>query len=374
VYQISTPVTSLITGFLPLTPRMPRNSLRFVTEQRTRPLGYAIIGCGRIFSSHLAGVLQNPLARMAAVCDIDEQKRAAAVSASGAPFSAADYRRVLEREDVDIVDICLPHHLHCEVSLAALDAGKHVLCEKPIATTLPDALRMIERAETRGLALGIVYQNRYNTASTRLRRAFEEGRFGRIVTASCVMNNFKPQGYYEDAWHGRWQTEGGGTLTTQAIHNMDLIHWFLGTPVSVTAHAATLEHTAEVEDTAAATIAFQGGALASFISTNCSHQPWTQRLEICGTRGNVVIEENRIVRWDFSEKRPGEESHGKEDAELPIPGASGYGPSHPRLIADFLSCVREGKPFAVHGREGLKVSLLIWAIYRSARSGRRETV
>ena len=120
---------------------------------------------------------------------------------------------MLERADVDIVDVCLPHHLHCEVSLAALDAGKHVLCEKPIATTLPDARRMIEQAETRGLTLGVVYQNRYNTASMRLRRAFAEGRFGRIVTASCVMNNFKPQSYYEDAWHGRWQTEGGGTLT-----------------------------------------------------------------------------------------------------------------------------------------------------------------
>lgn len=361
-------------GSTPWTPEAAHNSLCVVTKARTSQFGYAIIGCGRIFQNHLAGVRQCALARLMAVCDVDDTRRAAAASISGAPVAVADYQRILERDDIDIVDICLPHYLHYKSVMESADARKHILCEKPIATKLADALQMIDRTETQGVSFGVVYQNRYNTASVKVRQALEAGRFGTVVAASCTMNNYRPQSYYQDSWHGQWQSEGGGTLTTQAVHNLDLLCWFLGQPISVTAHTGVLTHHTEVEDTAAATIEFSNGALAAFMSTNSSYLPWSQRMEICGTLGNVVIEDNRITRWAFSEKMGTDDDYGKEDAHVPMPGSAGYGPSHPRLIADFIESIHEGRAFRVNGREALKVSLLLWAIYRSAQSGRRERI
>lgn len=343
-------------------------------KNRTTPFGYAIIGCGRIFQNHLAGVRQSLLARVVAVCDLNDERRAAAASISGAAVAVSDYRRILEREDIDIVDICLPHYLHYQSVMDAADARKHILCEKPVATKLVDAVQMIERTETRGVFFGVVYQNRYNTASIKVRKAIDAGRFGKVVAASCTMNNYKPQSYYQDGWHGHWQSEGGGTLTTQAVHNMDLLCWFLGQPISVTAHTAVLTHHMEVEDTAAATIEFANGALAAFMSTNSSYLPWNQRMEICGTLGNVVLEDNRIVRWTFSEKLGPDDDNCNEDADMPMPGSAAYGPSHPRLIVDFIESIHEGRVFQVNGREALKVSLLLWATYRSAQSGRKERI
>jgi UDP-N-acetyl-2-amino-2-deoxyglucuronate dehydrogenase len=341
---------------------------------KRKPLGYAIIGCGRIFQNHLAGVRQCAHARLVAVCDVDEARRTTAASIPEAPIALENYRSILERDDVDIVDICLPHYLHYPAVMESADAGKHILCEKPIATRLVDALQMIERTANRGVSFGIVYQNRYNTASVKVKRALEAGRFGTVVAASCSMNNSKPQSYYQDAWHGRLELEGGGTLTTQAVHNLDLLCWFLGQPISIMAHAGVLTHCAEVEDTAACTIEFAGGALAAFMSTNSSYLPWNQRMEICGTLGNVVIEDNRITRWAFSERSDPDDGYGGEDADSVLPGSPGYGPSHPRLIADFVTSVYEGRPFCLNGREALTVSLLLWAIYQSAKSGRREKV
>jgi predicted dehydrogenase len=106
-----------------------------------------------------------------AVCDVDDTRRVAAASISGAPIAVADYQRILERDDIDIVDICLPHYLHYRSVMESADARKHILCEKPIATKLADALQMIDRTEAQGVSFGVVYQNRYNTASVKVRQA-----------------------------------------------------------------------------------------------------------------------------------------------------------------------------------------------------------
>jgi predicted dehydrogenase len=319
-----------------------------------------------------------------AVCDIDSERAQRAAEGAGISVWETDYRRVLQRSDVDVVDICLPHHLHYPVTLDAVDEGKHVLCEKPISLNANEAHKMINRAAEKNVAFGVVYQNRYNEASAKIRRAIDGGRFGRLIAATCTMHNQKDHAYYRDGWHGRWETEGGGTLTTQASHNLDLLCWFLGDPLTAMAHTAALTHDIEVEDTAAITVGFKNGAVASLVSTNSSAVEWHQSLELIGTLGSVLVVNNRIARWDLPAGPPiGQETErfsskkfetGDEDADIPLPGAPGYGPSHPRLICDFIDSILNHRPFPLHGREALKVSQVIWAVYRSARSGRREDV
>ena len=336
-------------------------------------LGYAIIGCGRIFRNHALSIAANPDARLVAVADTKpEACRKAAEEFHAHPH--ADYDELLRRPDVHAVSVCLPHHLHTPAVLAAARAGKHVLCEKPIALNHHDALLMIHECRRHGVKLGIVLQNRYNQPTRKALLAIEQGRFGRIIAGSMIQAVHKDPSYYQDDWHGRWATEGGGALLTQSIHTLDLLCLFLGTPAAVQAHFATIMHAIEVEDTGSVALIFDSGAHAAATVTTCARGDWWQRLDILGTRGSVAIEDNRIVRWEFDTPRPEDASIRTEDPGDKPPTAPGYGTGHPKLIADFIASIIEDRPFAISGEEGLRVSEVIWAAYRSWKSGRSEPV
>jgi len=339
----------------------------------SRTLGYGIIGCGRIFRNHAASVAADARARLLAVADVKPEARERARAEFGAA-AYADYTELLARPDVAAVSICLPHHLHEAAVIAAAEAGKHVLCEKPLALNGEQAARMIRACREHSVTLGVVLQNRWNEATRKVLDALRQGRFGLISAGNMIQAAWKDDAYYADDWHGRWATEGGGALLTQAIHTLDLLCLFIGRPLAVAAHCRTLAHRAEVEDVCSASIRFDGGAVGAVCVTNCAHGGWRLRLELLGARGCAAIEDNRIVRWDFADRRPEDTLVGGEDAsDTPI-GAPGYGVGHRRLIADFISSVLGGTPFAVPGEEGLKVSEVIWAAYRSARSGCEEPV
>jgi hypothetical protein len=161
------------------------------------------------------------------------------------------------------------------------------------------------RGERAGVRLGICYQNRHNLASQALRRAVDQGRFGRLLQAAITFQNRKTPDYYVPGdWHGHWATEGGGALTTQAMHTMDLMLWLMGPAASVQARMATLVHDIEVEDTAAIAVEFASGALGTVAATSAAHTFWSQRLEIAGTEGKAVLLNNRIVEWDFADGAP----------------------------------------------------------------------
>jgi len=185
-------------------------------------LNYAIIGCGRIFRCHAVSVERHPDARLAAVADIKPEALEAARAEFPGVDTYTDYNEMLERPDIDAVSICLPHHLHAPATIACARAKKHVLCEKPIALDRTEANEMIKACRENGVKLGIVLQNRYNDATKKMLRAIEQKRFGKMITGSLLLAAYRPPSYYQDEWHGRWATEGGGSLLTQAIHNVDL--------------------------------------------------------------------------------------------------------------------------------------------------------
>jgi len=347
-----------------------------VSRAAQEPLRYGVVGCGRVAPLHLDAIAKLPRARLAATCDIVAEKARQAAERFGADSHGTDYRALFRSGRLDAVSLCLPHHLHAEATVAAAEAGLHVFCEKPIATAPEDADRAIAACERAGVRLGVCYQNRYNAASQVLRRAVDAGRFGRLLQAGITFQNRKTPDYYtRDDWHGRWATEGGGALTTQAIHTMDLMLWLLGPARAAQAAAATLVHAVEVEDTAAAAIEFASGALGVVTATTGGHAYWSQRLEIVGTEGKAVVLNNRIVEWDFADGAPdGAEVLATDELRDVPPGRGRYGFGHERILRDFVGSALDGRPFAIDGPEGRKISDLLWAIYQSARTGLRVPV
>jgi len=339
-------------------------------------LRYGVVGCGRIAPLHLDAIAKMPRVRLAATCDVVAERARAAAERFGAELHCTDYRELLASGAVDAVSLCLPHHVHADAILAAAEAGVHVFCEKPIATTPEDADRAISACERAGVRLGLCYQNRYNRASQILRKAVDEGRFGRLLQAAITFQNRKTPDYYRaDDWHGRWATEGGGALTTQAIHTMDLMLWLMGPARSVEARLATLVHRIEVEDTAAVAIEFASGALGAVTATTGSHTFWSQRLELAGTEGKAVLLNNRVVEWDFADGAADRDEVLALDELRGVADERGrYGLGHERILRDFVDSLLDSRPFAIDGHEGRKISDLLWAIYESARVGRRLPV
>jgi len=339
------------------------------------PLRYGVVGCGRIAPLHLSAVAGYPRARLAATCDIVAERARGAADRFAAEWHGTDYRELFASGAVDAVSLCLPHHLHADAAIAAAEAGIHVFCEKPIAIVPGDADRVIAACRQAGVHLGICYQNRYNGASRALRRAVDAGRFGRFLFAGITFQNRKPPAYYADDWHGEWATEGGGALTTQAIHTMDLMLWLMGPVRAVHASLATLVQPVEVEDTAAVAIEFASGARGVVAATTASHTFWSQRLELVGTQGKAVLLNNRIAEWDFADGAPDRADVLAIDDLAGVPDERGrYGPGHERILHEFVDCVLDGAPFPLDGREGRKISDLLWAIYESARTGRPVAV
>jgi predicted dehydrogenase len=339
------------------------------TSASPSPLGWAIIGCGRIAPRHAQSVQQIADAHLTAVADI-KPSRAQHFAQEYGSAAYTDYHALLDRADVDVVSVCVPSGLHAQVAIDALQAGKHVLVEKPIAITLEDADRMIAAAETTGRKLGVVLQNRYNHPLQALRSAIDAGKLGRLHLGSACVRWYRPQSYYEDGWHGTWAMDGGA-LMNQSIHHIDALQWLMGPVQSVYAYAATRAHAMEAEDVGVAVVRFVDGALATIEGSTLT---WPQNLEgsvaVFGEHGSVKIGGtalNRIELWKV-------EGELEQEAELltsqRVDPPSVYGYSHREVLRDFVQAVRQDREPDTPGREARKSLALVLAIYESARQGR----
>jgi len=332
------------------------------------PLRFAIVGCGRVAPRHAQSLAELDSARLVAVADVLEP-RAQHFARTYGPEPYTDYRRLLDRPDVDVVCICTPSGLHAPMAIEALAAGKHVLVEKPIALSLHDADRMIAAAAGAGRRLGVVLQNRHNPPMRDLRRAVDEGRLGRLLLGNATVRWYRPQEYYEDGWHGTWAMDGGA-LMNQSIHHIDALQWFLGDAVSVFAHTATLAHRMEAEDAGVAAIRFAGGALGVVEGSTITYPENLEgSIALFGERGSAKIGGtalNRKVIW----KIEGELEHEREMlTRETIDPTSVYGASHKAVIADMIAAVREERSPHTDGPEARKSLALVLAMYASARQG-----
>ncbi len=334
----------------------------------TDTLRFGLIGCGRVAPRHAESFVQLPGATLAAVADV----RASRADRFAREYHAdpyTDYRRLLERPDLDVVSICTPSGLHAAMAMEAMQAGKHVIVEKPMALSLADADAMIRVSAETGRKLCVVLQNRYNPPMQDLRRVVDSGRLGRLLLGSATVRWYRTQEYYEDEWHGTWAMDGGA-LMNQSIHHIDALQWLMGAPASVFAYTATLAHRMEAEDTGVAVIRFQNGSLGTIEGSTITYPENLEgSVAVFGERGSLKVGGtalNRKTIW----KVEGELEHEKELLTRDqLDPASVYGTSHSAVIADMIAAVLEDRPPRTNGFEARRSVALVLAIYESARTG-----
>lgn len=348
---------------------------------------FAILGPGKVARLHADALARIPEAQLIAVAGRNAERAGALAEAAKARVDPS-LEETIERGGVDAVIICTPHPLHAAEAIEAARAGLHVIVEKPMALDPADCDAMIAAAQEAGVVLSVVSQRRWYAPVQRVRNAIDEGRIGAPGLAAVEVLGWRGADYYAmDAWRGTQAGEGGGVLVNQAVHQLDLLRWFLGPPAEVDAWTANLNHPdLDVEDTVAATIRFAGGALASFVASNSQRPGLHCRVHVHGRNGaSVGVETDagsmfvagvslpsspRNDLWTI----PGEEAAPERWAQEDAAALAGVDPAshhHELQLRDVMAAIRDGRPPAVDGDEGRAAVELIDAIYRAARTGER---
>jgi UDP-N-acetyl-2-amino-2-deoxyglucuronate dehydrogenase len=336
-----------------------------------RKLRFALVGCGRISSNHLDALARHgERAELVAVCDNRPQALAAAVARSGAR-GFASLTELLAHSDADIVTLATPSGLHPQQAIEIAQAGRHVVSEKPMATKWDEGMAMVRACRDARVKLFVVKQNRLNATMQLLKRAVEDGRFGRIFMVNVNVFWTRPQSYYDDApWRGRWDLDGGAFMN-QASHYVDMVDWLVGPVDNVHAYTATLARAIEAEDTGVMSLRLRQGGLASINVTMLTHGKNLEgSITILGEHGTVRIggvAVNQIQHWEFDPPLP--EDAAVHDASYSTPSV--YGPGHPLYYDNVIGTLRGEKSAEVDGYEGLRSLEVVIAAYRSARDGLR---
>lgn len=337
-----------------------------VSEKKLR---FGIVGAGLIGPLQAKCIASLKEAKLVAIAAATE-KRVKKLAEKYKVSYYTNYKEMLEREDIDIVSVCVPSGYHSEIAVAAAEANKHVIVEKPIEVTLEKADRIINACKNKGIKLSVISQHRFDAGVVKLRRALEEGRFGRLILGSAYIKWYRSQEYYDSAdWRGTWRLDGGGALINQAIHSIDLLQWIMGSVDSVYANVATLAHKIEVEDVATALIKFKNGVLGVIEASTAVYPGLPEGLEIHGEKGTVILEGGKVKRWEFVDKKEKLIEEREMSTGASDPGAIDL-TAHKAQIKDMIKAIKKDREPAVTGEEGRKVLEIILAIYRSAKTGK----
>lgn len=323
----------------------------------------AIVGCGGIHHSHTSVLAEMEQVEIAAVCDVETERAAATANKFGC-IAFADFESLLDYNEFDVLHICTPHYLHADMAIAAMERGKHVLCEKPMSISYADALRVAETAERCGVKYGVCFQNRYNKSTEFIRELLLSDELGAVKGARAFVTWDRDEGYYASgAWRGKIATEGGGVLINQAIHTLDLMQWLVNKPViDVKASVSTkrLYEFVETEDTADLLLDFGEGVRGIFYATICYSGNSPVFLEILCEKGKVTMAEDiRVCKSDT------------EDVCYNIAHPTGekayWGTGHAMLIGDFYAAIEENRPFMIDARAAAVSIDILEKVYQQAR-------
>ncbi len=338
---------------------------------------FGIIGAGMIGHFHAKAITAMTGGTLHSVFDLRAEGAQKLADEYGIK-AYSDIDAFLSDPELDIVTIGTPSGAHLNPALASLNAGKHVICEKPLEITVERIDELMEAAAANKCTLAAVLNRRFHPGMNAFKKAADEGRFGKLTSASCYVKWFRDQAYYDSAaWRGTWALDGGGALMNQSIHTIDALIYLAGPIKSVQANTACLAHTdIEVEDIAVAIVEFENGARGVIEGSTCT---WSKdghpaRVQLAGTEGSVFLADEAFELWDFKNEQP-------EDAEIRNTlmkgqegGIGANDPSainyyqHQRNFEEVVNSIKEGRVPTVSASEARKPVAVIRAIYESAQN------
>ncbi len=338
-------------------------------------MNFALIGTGTIAHTHAEAIELIPNATLIG-CYSRTHEKAQLFATQHNCLSYTSLDDMLSNSELDIVIVCTPSGNHLEAGLKAMQYKKHVIIEKPLEITLEKIDKLISYSEKENLKLTCIFQSRFTKASQEFKKAIEQKRFGTITMADTVVKWYRTQEYYDSGkWRGTWDLDGGGALMNQSIHAIDLLQWLMGSAEHIQAVTATLAHEhIEVEDTAAAVLKFSNGAIGTIQGTTTAYPGFRKRIEINGTHGSVVMEDDFFTRWTFKEETEDDIRIRREFGEPNTPVETASDPTiNPTdifvlQISDFIESIENNRePFVTPESARNSVEIIL-GIYESAKT------
>ena len=356
---------------------------------------FGIVGCGAIGPTHAGALKQIDNAELIAVADSVPERARALAEKFGVTRIYPDVATIISDPGVDVVSFCTPSGQHAEQAISAMQAGKHVIVEKPMDISLAAADAMIVAERETGKKLAIISQHRWDSASRVVKDAIDAGKLGKLILVEASVKWWRTQQYYDSGdWRGTWAMDGGGALMNQGVHTVDLMQWLAGPVATINAHIATAGHERiEVEDVAVAALKFKSGAIGTLTASTACYDGELARISLYGTEGTAVIEGDRLKYFRLKDgtNLEGEAANahalsvakgGTASVKDQIreattatsdPGAV-WGDAHREQFKDFLRAIETGGQPLIHGAEGRKPLEIILGVYESAKSGREVTL
>lgn len=323
-------------------------------------LKIAVIGLGDISKIHIPVIQDHPNVELVAVCDSDESLRHTVAHVN----FYTDYHEMLEKESLDCVHICLPHHLHYIVTKACVEKGVHVVLEKPLARSAEEGMAVVALEEANpDVKICVSFQNRFNETFVKLREMIESGDYGKVLGLKGLVTWFRPKSYYDvKPWRGTMKYAGGGVMINQAIHTLDLMQVIGGKVSTIRGSVDNLfDYGYEVEDTATANIQFENGATGLFFATNTNVTNSSVEFQVILEKGKLTIKDSVLTVTNGEDKK----EEVIEDSKLP--GSKFYyGASHSHLINHFYNCIENDTDDYIHAKDAQVSMEMISAIRRSS--------
>lgn len=333
----------------------------------------AIIGTGGISNVHIQGYLQFPdRCRIVALVDIVPEK-ARRIREKYQLSDARvydDHTKILDRDDIDLADICTPPYVHSSISVNCLRAGINVVCEKPMAASLEECDAMLRARDESGKKLSVIAQNRFRQPIRDLKELLDSGLAGPVRSVQVDSLWWRGHCYYDLWWRGTWEKEGGGCTLNHAVHHIDMLLWMMGLPESVTSVLSNVAHdNAEVEDLSMSILRYPG-ALAQ-LTASVVHHGEEQRLVFQCEKAKLAVPFECFA----SVSRPNGFPERDEDLEKEIADYAATVPpvrweGHTGQLENVLTALETGGPVAIGGEDGRRTIELITAIYKSGAESR----
>lgn len=346
---------------------------------KNNKLQVGLIGCGTISRTHAACFKRLPEVDLCWACDLVKERAESLASEFGIARITTDYLELLDDSSLDAVSICTDHASHSPLAVAALEADRHVLCEKALAANAAQMDAMLAtHAKKPGLIFSGVFQHRFSPVFQVLRKQMAAGMLGEILTAGAQVRCYRSPSYYRaDRWRGTWAEEGGSVLINQAIHMIDILVWLMGGVSALTGTYSNQTHhdVIETEDAAVAVMRFKNGALGTLEATSSSHLKWEPGVFVHGTEGSVEFRHDKPVKVVCSDQQQTERllsmmNQAGAEPNPAIPGKDYYGSGHAAQIADFVnSCLTGSSPFVTAESARYAVDVVL-AVYEAQRCGK----